>query len=159
MKVSQEFAVGNHKIGYVSDTFSAHFAGQEFEAKPMPKFQKLPRRMTDAEIESELKPGMCEPGDILAFMENAPEECKDGNWNLFYTPAFVVFVLWFDFSGEWRVDAWGRGGDGWGAIDRVFSPATESKTLSSSSETLTPLTLEAAIEMVKKEGYRIFKEI
>lgn len=95
----------------------------------MPTAQVLPRNMIDAQIESELKPGYCTLGDVLAFLEEAPKKYKDGNWNLFYTPAFVVSVRWN--GDEWRVSAWGRDGRGWDADSRVFSPATNSKALKS----------------------------
>jgi hypothetical protein len=80
--------------------------------------------MTDAEIESELKPGICELGDVLAFLKNASEECKDGYWNLFYFPAFVVGVGWGAGFGGWGVSAWDRGDGDWSDAYRVFSPAT-----------------------------------
>lgn len=115
--------VGKHQIGYINERFLEHFKDVEFEAKTLPKFQKLPRYMTDAEIESELKPGFCELGDILAFLDGAPEECKDGYWNLFYTPSFVVHVIWH--GARWHVLAWHRDVSAWDADYRVFSPATE----------------------------------
>lgn len=116
--------VGKHQIGYINERFLEHFKDVEFEAKTLPKFQKLPRYMTDAEIESELKPGFCELGDILAFLDGAPEECKDGYWNLFYIPSFVVHVHWD--GTRWNVHAWDRDGYDWSARHRVFAPATES---------------------------------
>lgn len=154
MKVSQEFVVGSHKIGYVSSEFKKAFEEKEFDEKKVPSFQTLGRYMTDAQIEFELKPGLCELGDVLAFIDNAPEECKDGNWNLFYTSAFVVVVGWG--GGGWGVGAWGRGGGGRGAGGRVFSPATVSSDSNVSS--LESLTLEKAMQIVKKAGYRIFEE-
>lgn len=95
--------------------------------------------MTDAEIESELKPGICTIGDVLDFLKNPPEGSKDGNWNLFYLEHFVVGVRWGAWSGFWRVYAWRRGDNNeWDACDRLFSPATKSEALSSSpSDTVT----------------------
>lgn len=122
MKGSNEFSVGKHGIGYVGDQFKTSFGDVEFGTRPMPTFQKLPRSMNDAAIESELKPGLCELGDVLAFIDNAPQECKDGNWNLFYFPAFVVSVFWF--GGEWYVGTWDRDGHVWYDVRQVFSPAT-----------------------------------
>lgn len=159
-KTSNEFRVGNHSIGYISSDFKKLFGTTEFEPKELPKFQKLPRAMKDAEIESQLQPGFCELGDVLAFIENAPEECKDGYANLFYFPSCVVRVYWFEFGGEWRVYAWDRDGDQWGADFRVFSPATESSiTQDSALETSDTLNLEKSIKIVKEAGYKIFKEI
>lgn len=128
MKASNEFVVGKHGIGieWINclnyNDFKKRFGDTEFEARPMPIFQKLGHSMTDAEIESELKPGICELGDVLAFMDNAPQECKDGYVNLFYTNAFVVGVYWSDDDG-WDVDAEERSASTWGVSGRVFSPA------------------------------------
>lgn len=128
MKASEQFKKGNNNIGYVDGTFSKHFGDQEFDQKAMPIFQKLPRSMNDAAIESELKHGLCELGDILAFIRNSPQECKDGYSNLFYFSAFVVFVSW-GYS-EWSVRAGPRGGREWSDGDRVFSPETVSSATS-----------------------------
>lgn len=139
-KFNDEFEVGKHKIGYLSSTFKEAFEGKSFQKKDVPKFQKLPRSMNDAEIESDLKPGFCELGDILAFLDAAPEECGDGKWNIFYSEAFVVDVYWFAGHGAWRVSAWGRDDGVWFADSRVFSPATESSDPGSSAlERFVPL--------------------
>lgn len=100
-----------------------------FKIHPMPTFQKLSRAMTDAEVEKELKPGLCELGDVLAFLDDAPKECKDGYWNFFYFPSCVVCVFWVSGLQEWYVDTWRRGGLGWVAGSRVLSPATGSQKL------------------------------
>ena len=54
-----------------------------------------------------------EPGDLE----------HTGYANLLYTASCVVCVDWFADDREWSVDAWDRGGSGWDADDRVFSPA------------------------------------
>lgn len=149
MQASNEFVKGKHGIGWVSDSFNEYFKNTEFAERSMPTFQKLPRSMNDAAIESELKPGLCELGDIVAFMDNAPEECKDGWWNLFYTPAFVVIVHWH--GDEWRVSAWRRGGRVWFDFYRVFSPATDrSESKPSSSLELRLSELEEWKKKVEK---------
>lgn len=125
MKAGNEFVEKKHNIGYVTSFFTEKFGDMEFEEKKLPTFQKLPRTMSDAEIESELKPGICTLGDVVAFMDSVPEECRDGNFNLFYTPAFVVDVHWSSDSGGWFVDAWYRDDDWWFSDYRVFSPATD----------------------------------
>lgn len=126
MKASNEFKVGKHNIGYIESRFSHQFKSSSFEKKEMPTFQKLPRSMNDAAIEFELKPGLCELGDIIAFLDNAPEECKDGYWNLFYMEPFVVSVSWDSVSQGWLVSSWDRLGNTWHEGSRVFAPATES---------------------------------
>lgn len=45
---------------------------------------------------------------------------NNGYANLFYVPGFVVRVRWGAGRRRWRVSAWGRDDDGWGAGDRVF---------------------------------------
>lgn len=143
LKASEELVAGKHNIYYVNSRFTEEFKDTQFEQRPVPSYQKLPRSMKDVEIEYELKPGYCALGDILAFIENAPSECKDGYSNLFYFSQFVVLVDW---GGDgWYVGAWSRGGSAWGDGNRVFSPATgtidtKSSTLES-SDTL-PLVLE-----------------
>jgi hypothetical protein len=44
-----------------------------------------------------------------------------GKANLFYTPAWVVFVSWSAVDREWRVDTWRRGGLDWCAGFSAFS--------------------------------------
>lgn len=148
-KVSEEFVVGKHEIGYVGNDFKSNFGNDSFEERALGKFQKLPRSMSDEEIESELKPGICTLGDVLAFLKNPPEGSKDGNYNLFSSPSFVVLVHWF--GDDWRVSTWGRGDGTWIAGDRVFSPATGSSG-SQSPQPLDALTLDQAIKIIKEAG-------
>src|SRR3990167_6749262 len=92
LKASDEFQIGKHNISWLDSDFIKHFGKQEFEERDMPTFQRLLRNMTDAEIEGELKPGLCELGDVLAFLKNPPEGSKDSYWNLFYVGSCVVRV-------------------------------------------------------------------
>lgn len=147
LKASEEFTVGKHNIGWVSSDFIKRFETVEFNINEKPPFQKLPRTMNDAEIELELKPGLCDLGDILAFMDNAPEEYKDGNFNLFYTPSCVVSVRWRRFLGYWDVFTWSRSDGDWSADERVFSPAIK-PSISESSGRLDTLTLELPDEII-----------
>lgn len=103
--------------------------------------------MTEILIETELKPGICEFGDIIAFLDNAPDECKDGYANLFYVASCVVRVRWYGGGREWHVGAWERDGGEWSAGNRVFS-ATDSKKLD--VEPLDTLTLETLNSRVEK---------
>lgn len=132
MTPSKEFIVGSHSICWMNDRFVEFVKdAREIETCLMPTFQNLPRAMTDAQIESELKPGLCGLGDILAFLDNAPEECKDGYANLFYFPGFVVDVHWGSHDRRWRVSAWLRDDDEWVSVRRVFSSSltTEKKRI------------------------------
>lgn len=125
LKASEEFAVGKHSIGWVDSDFKTRYGETEFETvSTVGQYQKLGKSMNDAQIEAELKPGLCTLGDVLAFLENPPEGTKDGWWNLFYVGAFVVDVYWGD--DEWDVYAWHRRGSTWSTGGRVFSPATVS---------------------------------
>lgn len=155
---AKEFKVGKNKIGFISGTFADNFGKTKFEARKAPTvYQTLSVAMNDATIESTLKPGICELGDVLAFIKADPKDCKNGNWNLFYTASFVVRVCWHSDSGKWCVFAWQRGGSAWYSGYRVFSPATGSR--SSAISAPVSMDLETAIKLVKKEGYKIFKEI
>lgn len=156
LSADKEFQVGKHSIGWIDSVFHERVGGKkEFSISSMPTLQKLDRDMTDAEIESELKPGICDLGDVLAFLDNAPKECKDGYSNIFYFSAFVVSVYWDSSGGGWGVDVWGRDDSGWSQGYRVFSPATGSLKLKSSES----LTLESAIKICKKNGLKVIKEM
>lgn len=150
MKFNEEFVTGKHGIGWMSSRFQESFKDAEFVSVFTPTFQKLPRYMTDVQIESELKPGICTLGDVLAFLDNAPEECKDGYWNLFYFPSFVVRVYWY--GSYWGVVTWYRGEDDWYSGDRVFSPATakHSGTESYATGALTLESLDARLARLER---------
>lgn len=134
MNSKEEFVTGKHSIIWVDFEFEENFPNIEFESVSYPVPQTLTERMSDARIESELKPGMCTLGDVLAFLDNAPEECKDGYANLFYFHQCVVGVYWSSGGRGWDVSTWQRGGRGWGAGGRVFSPATGLSGTKNSSE-------------------------
>jgi hypothetical protein len=155
-KIKHEFIKGKNNIGYVSDSFLQEFGNDELtEGKILP-FQKLQKNMYDSEILSELKVQECTLGDVLETIKNAPQELKDGYSNIFYIKGSrVVGVRWGD--GGWRVDGWGRGG-GWLRGRRVFSPATSDAGIIGAGS-LGSLDLESAIRIVKKSGYKIYKEI
>lgn len=139
----EEFVVGKHGIGWIDSDFFDRVGTEEFtEVEGMPKFQKLSQSMTDAEIENELKPGICTLADVLAFLKNAPEESKDGYWNLFYLKECVVFVVWGSVNRGWNVSTWRRVGSRWLGGHRVFSPATDPRPLGSVSSDTLPLVLE-----------------
>lgn len=68
---------------------------------------------------------------IAALIDKQPKGkegtlLNNGYANLFYTPEFVVGVIWDAGDGGWRVFTWRRRGDGWAGGLRVFSPATGS---------------------------------
>lgn len=134
MNSTKEFQVGKHGIAWLDSDFKKYIPETSFEPRAVGSFRKLERSMLDSEIESQLTPGTCELGDVLAFLDNAPQECKDGYANLFYLSGCVVYVHWYSGDSGWRVCAWQRGGDDWSADNRVFSPATGSlKALGSGS--------------------------
>ena len=125
-KVSTEFKVGKNGIGYLWGNFEEKFKGQTFkEVAVPPRAITLPRDMTDAQIESELKPGYCTLGDVLAVLKSDDPKYKDGYANLFYFKDTVVSVDWYAGHGGWVVGAWGRDGIRWYAGHRVFSLVTD----------------------------------
>lgn len=143
MKTKDEFKVGKHGIGYIySDFFDFVDRNSEFEkAENVGTFKKLEHNMFDHEIELQLKPVLLTLGDIVAFMDDAPEECKDGYANIFYLEGCVVRVSWSADGREWYVYAWRRCGDRLSAGGRVFSLATSSQTTSTELSDSLPLEL------------------
>lgn len=139
-KAAEEFVIGKHSIGWVFNF--EQFKDTSFESRKLGTFQKFEKRMPDALIENQLSPGICELGDVLAFIENAPEECRDGWYNLFYLKSCVVRVFWYAGHGEWHVSAWQRDDGDWLAGARVFSPATRLETRKDGPLDSLPLELE-----------------
>lgn len=153
LKASDEFVVGKHSIGWVDSDFKDAFYDSEFSPNNLGSFQKLGEYMENADaIEKKLNPGKCTLGDVYAFLQNPPEGTKDGWANLFLIGDKVVSVSGDSEDGRWHVNTWFRGRD-WGDGSRVFSPGLGAKTLGPA------LTLEKAIELVKKEGYLVYKQM
>lgn len=106
-------------------------AGTKYELAPF----KLLESSSDETIESALpKAHIFSESDVCAIIaELISKQPKgedgsldnSGNWNLFYTPTFVVCVHWYSVGGFWRVSTWHRDGLVWDADTRVFSPATD----------------------------------
>lgn len=161
MKTSSFFKVGNKSIGWVSSSFF-DIVPAEFEKRTLGTYQILPRTMTDYEIEKELKVGICELGDVAAFLENPPKGSKDGNYNLFYLGSCVVYVYWYADRRGWLVYAWRRGGR-WDAGGQVFSPATvakkPSKNTLGNSETLSLENRVSYLEEQMESWKEVFKKL
>lgn len=170
LKVSDEFVVGRHNIGWVDSDFKDKFYGQEFTPNVLGKFQKLGSYMANAdEIETKLNPGRCTLADVYAFLQNPPKESKDGWSNLFLVEDKVVSLFWYSEFGFWFVYTWYRE-FAWLDDNRVFSPGFESQSLGNldsstlesqekAEEFLDNFTkeLKAAIRLVKKHGYTVSK--
>lgn len=158
-KASEEFVVGKHNIGYIWDSFKNEFSNDKLTPGKILSFQKLSRDMKDSEIISELGVQECTLGDVLATLDAATEDMKDGYWNIFYIKgrSRVVRVGWDAGRGEWSVNDWGRDDYSWSAGLRVFSPATGPQSSSSKSSDSLTLNLEKAIKIVKEAGYQISK--
>lgn len=129
-KAKDVFVVGSNKIGWVDNSFTKEFGDDEMTPGIVLKFQKLTKGMSDSEIISELKIQECTLGDVLATINGATDDMRDGYANIFYVKGHsrVVRVYWVD--GEWSVRVWDREA-WWRAGLRVFSPATENSTLGS----------------------------
>jgi len=151
MKTKDEFVVGKHNIDWVSNLDCLPKTFEPVEA--MPTYQLLPRTMTDAEIERELQPRLCTLGDVLYFLEHAPQECRDDYCNIFYTASCVVYVRWHADYGEGYVGTWRRGDGAWGRGHRVLSSATDTEKLGNGhSDSMSLASLEARI--TKLEAWR-----
>lgn len=140
-KVSDVFKVGENKIGWVDSSFTNEFGNDELNSGlVLPQSQKLTRPMNDSEIIKEFGIQECTLGDVLATLETATDDMKDGYANIFYIKGHssrVVRVSWYSGYGEWDVYVWLRVDNSWIAGSRVFSPATVSGSVSTlNSETL-----------------------
>lgn len=156
-KTSEEFAQRKNNIVYVSSSFTEEFGEDEILPGTVLKFTKLGKRMADSEILKEFNIQECTLGDVLATLNAAKEDMKDGYSNIFYIKGHsrVVHVHWS--GGGWGVDVWFRGVVAWRGGYRVFSPATDAVALNPLS--LEYLTLEAAIKICKENGLRVIKKV
>lgn len=155
---SKVFVKGQHNIGFVSSSFTEHFGEMEVEELGVVlQSQTLPRALNDKEIFKELGATECTLGDIIATLDAATDDMKDGKWNLFYVQGTsrVVGVIWSASVRVWSVSGWGRDGSAWGEGLRVFSPATDARASALSTSSLS---LESAIAAVKEAGYKVIKE-
>lgn len=158
-KVSDVFKVGENKIGWVDSDFTREYGNDAMpEFSAIIPFQKLTKSMKDSEIISELNIQECTLGDVIASINNATDDMKDGYTNIFYIkdhPSHVVGVYWRSDRGEWSVFGWRRDFSSWYGGGRVFSPVTVSGSVSTlSSETLT---LEQAIKICKENGLKVIR--
>jgi hypothetical protein len=155
----------NLNASYLSSNFKECFGDMTFTSQETkPEFITLPKYMNDDEILKEYSPNHATLGELSYLLKNNVLD-KDG-WYIFYVEdqtavLRAVCVRWFG-------DGWSVGAGsvecpfGWGDGGQVFSRNSLKSSDSSASMTLSPsdsLTLEKAIEMVKKEGYKIYKEI
>lgn len=156
-KVKDEFVKGKNDIEYVDSDFLKEYGETDLPATgSVLKSHKLERSMTDEEIISEFKIQECTLADVLETLKNATSEMKNGYSNLFYIqghPSRVVGVLWG--GGGWDVGGWDRGVGTWHEDERVFSPATD--TLTPSSSPSASMTLDEAVKICKKNGLKVIK--
>lgn len=124
---------------YVFDSFRERIIEKASPIKKITLFNvtsfDLINSASDESIESQLpEKHIFSESDVCALIASMivkQSKGEDGNLivtgyaNIFYTPAFVVYVRWRASGREWYVSAWGRGGSGWAADGRVFSPATD----------------------------------
>lgn len=137
LKTKDHFKVGKHNIGWISDTFLDQ-VDATFEKGLMPSYHTLTRYMTAKEIKSEINPGKCSLGDIIAFLDNAPKECKDGYGNFFYCGSLLVRVHWDCVSHYWDVFGWNPDGVV-NAPRRAFSNNLPLRSLDTDTSTLASL--------------------
>lgn len=159
IKAKEVFKVGENKIGWVDSDFKKEYGDEEVSEGKVLTGQKLGKNMTCAEMIKEFDVQECTLGDVLATIQNATEDMKDGWSNLFFIkdhPSRVVVVTWSSGYGGWGVRDWSRGDRAWLEDNRVFSPATGSSN--SSSLNSESLKLEESIKIVKAAGYKIIKE-
>lgn len=156
-KAKDEFVVGKNSIGYVDSDFKREYEDVELPSSgSVLKLHKLGRSMNDSEIISEFKIEECTLADVLKTLKNATSEMKDGYSNLFYiqgNTSHTVVVFW-DVR-NWSVGAWDVDDYAWDGGTRVFSPATD--TITPSSSPSASITLDEAIRICKDNGLKVIK--
>ncbi len=145
MKVKDEFKVGKHDIGYVTDHFLRKFGEIEIEGGRYLPYQDLTENMFDTDIKSKLGVEEVTFGDILKTLESGTL-VKNGYSNIFYVGGFVVCVFWDSGSAGWFVDVWELDDGDWGAGGRVFSRNFTSGPQNSALGLSDPLLLIEEIE-------------
>lgn len=143
---------------YQSNSFQEWFRDMEFEDKSSKLYSKeLERNMRSKEILNELKPTELTLGEVFNYLKDSVDKSTS---MIFYVRdssgvLCAVGVEWDDVG--WFVVAYSTSHPFvWLAGYRVFS-ASPFENLESSP--LDTLTLEKAIELVKKEGYKVIKEL
>lgn len=124
---------------YVWSDFNERVIEKASPVKEGTKFElssfKLLESSSDETIESELpKEHIFSESDVCAIIaeliskQPKGEEgalLNTGYFNIFYTPTFVVSVVWYSGVSGWFGRAWQRGGIDWVSYCRVFSPAAD----------------------------------
>lgn len=121
---------------YVGSEFNGRILSGAMTTKEGSSFKvvnfDLVETSTDEQIEASLpKKHLFSNSDVCAIVAELVAKQKNGEAgtlittgyaNLFYTEGGVVYVGWRADDREWLVYAWRRGGHGWVAGYRVFSP-------------------------------------
>lgn len=141
MKTSEEFRVGKHQIGWISSSILSALPAT-FKKRTSPTYQVTSKTMSFAELPE------CELGHILSFLENPPEECKDGYGNYFKCGSLLVCVRWGGVNRGWDVGGWAPGDDV-GAGRRVFSGNLKLGTSGKTSDALSLESLTARVEKLE----------
>lgn len=123
---------------YVSSNFDERILSKAEKFDTEQKFSiayfKLTKNADDATIEAQLpEQHIFTESEVCAIIANLIDKQSKGeegildndsrNWNLFYTPSFVVGVDWG--GSFWVLGAWDRRGNTWVGGERVCSPATD----------------------------------
>ena len=154
-KASEEFQVGKHNIGWLDSDITKYHGDTEVSEGKVLTSHTLPRDMTDVEIMDELKVEECSLGDILATLDAATDEMKDGRANIFY-PKGTSRVVRARWHGDvWVVRGWCRDGYGWFLGSRVFSPATGAQSSDSEPLPSNLASLEARIKSLEEWRDRV----
>lgn len=122
---------------FVWDSFRDRIVAKAKSVKKGTKYAvdsfEIEKYSTDEQIEAVLpRQHIFKENEVCAIIaeliskqpEGEKEELlNNGNFNLFYTPTFVVGVSWDSRDRRWDVSTWYRGDSGWSGDYRVFSPA------------------------------------
>jgi len=139
MKTKDHFKVGEHNIGWVSPSFLTNVPdGFSMGSVLGYTLTKESGSVSDT--------SQCTLGDIIATLDAATPEMKDGWGNFFLCGSVLVRVLWGDDRREWDVSDWSPDGAVF-AGRRVFSGNL--KLAPSAPDTLTLESLAARLKKLE----------
>lgn len=129
LQSSEQFEVGNNKIGWIGSNFKEHFGSMEFEeVEAKLETHTLEKPMLDKDILAEFKPQEATLGELLWAIQNPKGLLlENGYANIFYirdkdNVLWAVRAHWHSGFREWFVNAYSVSyPSGWFDVNQVVS--------------------------------------